>query len=227
MSTTPKRAGEILLCAKNTVSTERGTQHGGVEDSFAMIAAFWSTWLTNANRHRHNNDIGAVVIDQVDVAQMMSLMKKARFMHGDITNVDHAVDDTGYTSIAAALVERPNVEEGIAAELKMSLDAARKVDAINSRAVGEAAHKEAQVETAIADVLGLVAGNTGIKRKPTIDDHNHHMRKMYATLMDNGATADEFKVWYTKHANEYGLTVVADGSEKSGVYFKELDKNAR
>lgn len=216
MNTTPKRAGEILLCAKNTVSTERGTQHGGVEDSFAMIAAFWSTWLTNANRHRHNNDIGAVVIDQVDVAQMMSLMKKARFMHGDITNVDHAVDDTGYTSIAAALVERPNVEEGIAAAFNQSV----QMDRDNRNATE-------QVETAIADMLGLVAGNTGTKRKPTIDDHNHHMRKMYATLMDNGATADEFKVWYTKHANEYGLAVVADGSEKSGVYFKELDKNAR
>lgn len=124
MTTTPKRAGDILDIANKTVNTERGTQHGGVEDSFAMIAAFWSTWLTNSNRHRHNNDIGAVAIDQVDVAQMMSLLKKARFMHGDITNIDHAVDDVGYTSIAAALVEKPNIEEGIAAALDLSLTAA-------------------------------------------------------------------------------------------------------
>jgi hypothetical protein len=95
-------AASLLSKAASVVSYERGNQHGGAEDSFKMIAEFWEIYLRHTHRIRHNIEL-QIEIRPCDVAQMMSLLKKARFVHGDPLNADNFVDDTGYTSLAGML----------------------------------------------------------------------------------------------------------------------------
>ncbi|QIG66087.1 phosphofructokinase [Ochrobactrum phage vB_OspP_OH] len=111
------KAGELLATAAKVVTTERGNQHGGAEDSFDMIAALWQVWLQNTNRFRYNNPIN-IVITRQDVAQMMSLLKKARSVHGNHQD-DHYVDDTGYTALAGMMAHGQNVD--MDAELSLAM----------------------------------------------------------------------------------------------------------
>lgn len=76
-----KRA-EILDTAKEIVTKDRTATHGAPENSFALIAEFWASYL------------GAKV-NSTDVAIMMTLLKVARLAQ----NPDHAdswVDGAGY-----------------------------------------------------------------------------------------------------------------------------------
>lgn len=111
-----EKAALVLSTASKIVMTERGNQHGGAEDSFTMIAQLWNIWLTNTNKMRHNNPVH-LVIEASDVAQMMSLLKKARHVHGDPSNDDNFIDDTGYTALAAMLVGQDDLEEAITASM--------------------------------------------------------------------------------------------------------------
>lgn len=95
-------AASLLSKAASVVSFERGNQHGGAEDSFKMIAEFWEVYLRHTHQIRHGREL-ALEIRPCDVAQMMSLLKKARFVHGDPLNADNFVDDSGYTSLAGML----------------------------------------------------------------------------------------------------------------------------
>lgn len=90
-------ASHILKTANTVVTTERGNQHGGAEDSFAMIAALWATYLNNANKNLQ------VIVSAYDVAQMMTLLKVARAVHGNSLNEDNYVDAAGYQSLAASI----------------------------------------------------------------------------------------------------------------------------
>lgn len=92
----------ILASAHKVVTTERGNQHGGAEDSFQMIADLWATYLNNTNRNV-NQPADLVRVTAYDVAQMMSLLKIARAVHGDPLNDDNYVDASGYQSLAAAI----------------------------------------------------------------------------------------------------------------------------
>lgn len=96
-----KVASHVLHTAHKVVTTERGNQHGGAEDSFTMIGDLWSTYVNNTirNRDEHNG----VTITAYDVAQMMVLLKIARATHGDPRNDDHYIDAAGYTGLAAAI----------------------------------------------------------------------------------------------------------------------------
>lgn len=85
--------------AANQVLNVKGSQHGDVEDSFGTIASFWSVWLSARNRIQ-------VDVSPYDVAEMMTLLKKGRKIHGNTTVRDHFVDDVGYVAIAASLAER-------------------------------------------------------------------------------------------------------------------------
>jgi len=95
-------AAGVLETAHRIVTTERGNQHGSAENSFEMIADFWTVYLRHTHKHRHG-----VLLDlriaPADVAEMMSLLKKSRGVYGAPGNPDNAVDDTGYTALGEML----------------------------------------------------------------------------------------------------------------------------
>lgn|GEM_PF-6761499 len=101
-NTNIQTAGYILKTAHSVVTTERGNQHGGAEDSFQMIADLWSTYLTNTNNMSGARS-PAVFITPKDVALMMDLLKTARHVHGNPLNEDNFVDKAGYSSLAASM----------------------------------------------------------------------------------------------------------------------------
>lgn len=109
-------ATHILSTANKVVTTERGGQHGGAEDSFQMIATFWATYLANTPANFGTPNTGALVVTPKDVAQMMVLLKIARNAHGQLKE-DDFVDQAGYTGLAAALAgiksPEPYVPQGI------------------------------------------------------------------------------------------------------------------
>lgn len=98
-----KVATHILTTANKVVTTERGNQHGGAEDSFQMIADLWMVYLNNTNRSVLTGSSIGIKITPKDVALMMDLLKTARHIHGDPLNDDNFVDKGGYTALAAAL----------------------------------------------------------------------------------------------------------------------------
>ena len=87
-------ANTLLTKACKAVTTDRGTTHGDTKPSFEMISELWSVYIN----HRFPN--GDVKLTPVDVAQMMSLLKKARSVYGSTGIEDHFVDDLGYSSLA-------------------------------------------------------------------------------------------------------------------------------
>jgi hypothetical protein len=86
---------EILEAASECITRDRAATHGNAEDNFAQIAAVWTWWL---------NERLSAPIDAYDVAQMMSLFKKAR-AKGNRTHMDSVTDDVGYTAIAGELAK--------------------------------------------------------------------------------------------------------------------------
>lgn len=103
-------AAHVLDTAKKVVTTERGNQHGGAEDSFNMIADLWATYLNNTFLNKVPlQDVFAIKVTAYDVAQMMTLLKIARAVHGNPLNEDNYVDASGYQSLAAAIggVKKP------------------------------------------------------------------------------------------------------------------------
>lgn len=95
-------AANVLETAHRVVTTERGNQHGSAENSFEMIADFWAVFLRHTHKHRHGIHLDLRIMPS-DVAEMMSLLKKARGVYGDPGNPDNAVDDVGYTALAEML----------------------------------------------------------------------------------------------------------------------------
>lgn len=95
-------ASYVMKAAHIVVTTERGNQHGGAEDSFQMIADMWGVYLRNTIA-QSGADVSHVKVTPKDVAQMMVLLKIARHTHGDPSNADNFIDAIGYTGLAAAL----------------------------------------------------------------------------------------------------------------------------
>ena len=85
----------ILQEAANIVAGARNTTHGEKERSFAAIATLWNAYLSI----RKEPDSA---ITPYDVAQMMSLLKKARASQGTLIK-DHFIDDAGYAAIAGEI----------------------------------------------------------------------------------------------------------------------------
>lgn len=96
-------AGWLTDEAKRIITTERANTHGGAEDSFRMIAQMWTIYIINANAMRHYNQPESLFLDEQDVAEMMSLMKKCRKVHGQQGSVDNYVDDIGYVALGGAM----------------------------------------------------------------------------------------------------------------------------
>ena len=76
---------EILNEAGNCVLTDRDAQYGSPEDSFAMIADLWTTYLQER-----------VIIAPRDVAAMMALLKIARISKS--SKSDNWIDLAGYAA---------------------------------------------------------------------------------------------------------------------------------
>ncbi len=95
-----KSAGDILREAADIVDGQRNKTHGARERSFQAIADLWNTYLRHA-RLLHSED---GLID-VDVAQMMVLLKIARSLTGEPI-ADHFVDAAGYSGVAGELASR-------------------------------------------------------------------------------------------------------------------------
>lgn len=84
---------EILQTANEYITKDRAATHGRAEENFAQIAAVWTWWL---------NERLSAPVTAYDVAQMMSLFKKAR-SKGNRRHIDSAIDDAAYTAIAGEI----------------------------------------------------------------------------------------------------------------------------
>lgn len=96
-----KTRAEILDEAKRLVTVDRAATHGGAEDSFGLIAKFWSDYL-------------GIPISTVDVAAMEILLKLAR-IRGNAGHIDSWVDVAGYGALGgeiAGLIHHPAVAVG-------------------------------------------------------------------------------------------------------------------
>ncbi|MFB2530698.1 DUF6378 domain-containing protein [Paracoccus sp. p3-h83] len=80
---------DILDTARDYVTRDRAATHGRPEDTFALIAAYWSAHL-------------GVTISAVDVAVMMALLKVAR-IRANPGHVDNWVDGAGYLACGGEL----------------------------------------------------------------------------------------------------------------------------
>lgn len=80
------KRGELLDHAKVTITQARNKEYGGPEDSFELIAEFWSSYLARVNRTQ---------LSSGDVAAMMVLLKTAR-LGTTIDHLDSWVDIAGY-----------------------------------------------------------------------------------------------------------------------------------
>jgi Domain of unknown function (DUF6378) len=93
-------ATDILSEASKQVGGDRDI-HGDVDNSYSMIAQLWEIYLRHSNFRRHGiAAAGHLHIDAIDVLEMMSLLKKGRFVYATEPNRDNFVDDAGYTALA-------------------------------------------------------------------------------------------------------------------------------
>ncbi len=92
-------ASAIALKACRLVGGERETQHGDKRTTMRNIATIWNAWLAIRREP-------AAPLDEADVAQMLSLLKKARTQNGGL-NADDSIDDVAYASIAGELALNP------------------------------------------------------------------------------------------------------------------------
>jgi len=83
----------ILNAASDAVTRDRANTYGPIEDSFALIAAYWSIHLDHT-------------VTATDVAAMMTLLKLAR-ARGNPAHTDNWVDMAGYAACGGELATRP------------------------------------------------------------------------------------------------------------------------
>ena len=91
---------EILKKASDIAEGKRSTH--GAENSFDLIAKFWTAYLQEAASM-------SVSITEVDVAQLMVLLKVARSVCGG-HNLDNYTDQAGYSAWAGHLESMAEVE---------------------------------------------------------------------------------------------------------------------
>ena len=82
---------EILEKAEQCVNGQREQDYGSPEDNFGVIADLWSVYL------------GDRIINPVDVAMMMALLKIARIRSGQGTD-DSFVDLAGYAACGGEIL---------------------------------------------------------------------------------------------------------------------------
>jgi hypothetical protein len=87
---------EILDTAKEYVTRDRAATHGDAEDNFTQVAEAWTWWLSERL---------SAPLTAYDVAQMMSLFKKAR-AKANKAHLDNFVDDAAYSALAGEIAQR-------------------------------------------------------------------------------------------------------------------------
>ena len=87
-------SAEILAAAAHAVTQDRNATHGEPEDSFGLIAAYWSAHLDQ-------------VISRADVAVMMNLLKLARIKTSP-EHADHWIDIAGYAACGGEVATNGN-----------------------------------------------------------------------------------------------------------------------
>jgi len=105
------KRGKILMQALDIINGDRQDMYGKPEDSFALIAEYWNSYLIRLQKNILKNkgfnpkEYKLVpIIDCKGVAEMMMLFKIAR-MSGQKPNLDNYLDLVGYAGIAADMVE--------------------------------------------------------------------------------------------------------------------------
>jgi len=88
--------GEVLTAAIQIINGERQDTYGNPEDSFTVIADYWTIFLKSKLK------LG-VVLDMKDTALMMVLLKIAREQNQG--KRDNLVDAAGYLGIAGDMKE--------------------------------------------------------------------------------------------------------------------------
>ena len=88
---------EILDTAKQIVTTDRNARYGEPENNFAVIAEYWSTYLSQHNGGR------VILLTPMDVATMMALFKIGRITTAGEFTADSYVDCAGYAAIAGEI----------------------------------------------------------------------------------------------------------------------------
>lgn len=88
---------EILETAAKIVTGGKNKQYGEPEDNFAVIAEYWSTYLSQHNGGR------AVLLTPMDVALMMVLFKLGRLTTARAVTLDSFVDAAGYVACAGEI----------------------------------------------------------------------------------------------------------------------------
>jgi hypothetical protein len=81
----------ILDLARQAITVDRAATHGKAEDSFGLIAAYWSAHLD-------------AKVTAADVGTMMALFKLAR-AKGNPGHLDNWTDAIGYCALTAEIVE--------------------------------------------------------------------------------------------------------------------------
>ena len=93
---------EYLQTAEQTICNDRQDTHGKPENTFGLIAEYWSVYLSKLiNKEVH--------VNADDVAAMMVLFKMARFQTTK-AHVDNVVDGIGYFALVGEL--RGQIEGG-------------------------------------------------------------------------------------------------------------------
>ena len=82
---------ETLDAARQAITVDRAATHGDAENTFGLIAAYWSAHLD-------------CEVTAGDVAIMMTLFKTAR-MKANPGHADNYVDAVGYAAIAGELAD--------------------------------------------------------------------------------------------------------------------------
>lgn len=91
------KRGEILETAAKIVTGGKNKQYGEPEDNFAVIAEYWSTYLSRHNGGR------MILLTPMDVATMMALFKIGRITTAGEFGADSYVDCAGYAAIAGEM----------------------------------------------------------------------------------------------------------------------------
>jgi hypothetical protein len=84
---------DILSAASACVTQDRNNTYGPPEDSFGVIAAYWSTYL-------------GVPLEAAQVGTLLALMKIARLQHNP-SHADSYVDGAGYLACAGEIATKP------------------------------------------------------------------------------------------------------------------------
>lgn len=105
------KRGKILIQALDIINGDRQDTYGKPEDSFALIAEYWNSYLISLQKNiLKNNGFNpkeyklVPMLDCKGVAEMMMLFKIAR-MSGQVPSLDNYLDLVGYAGIAADMVE--------------------------------------------------------------------------------------------------------------------------